>query len=253
MYLRIYLCIHVSIYVLTYLSMYSRIYLCTHVSIYVLTYLSMYSCIYLCTRVSIYVLAYLSMYSRIYLCTHVSIYVLTYLSMYLRIYLCTHVSIYVLTYLSMYSCIYLCTHVSIYVLTSKHCLSSYIKVVLFISILAKSRSKHFCSKTLWFSGLTENGMLIVSEWLLFNAKWALFHLYLYHGENKLQFDEMIMISALCYNNMLSWVIIVLAHWNNIQWGNMSLLSDTIYWFRASQCLLFLLNAAYLAVKQQIPI
>ena len=43
MYLRIYLCIHISIYVFTYLSMYSRIYLCTHVSIYVLTYLSMYS------------------------------------------------------------------------------------------------------------------------------------------------------------------------------------------------------------------
>ena len=51
MYLRIYLCIHVSIYVLTYLSMYSRIYLCTHVSIYVLAYLSMYSRIYLCTYV----------------------------------------------------------------------------------------------------------------------------------------------------------------------------------------------------------
>jgi len=56
----------------------------------------------------------------------------------------------------------------IYLLTSKHFWSGYIKVVLFtrmtlvFSILAKSRSKHFCSKTLWFNGLTENGMLIVS-------------------------------------------------------------------------------------------
>ena len=34
---------------------------------------------------------------------------------------------------------------------------------------------------------------------------------------------------------------------------MSLHSDTLFWFRANQCLLFLLNAACLAEKEQIPI
>jgi hypothetical protein len=35
--------------------------------------------------------------------------------------------------------------------------------------------------------------------------------------------------------------------------DMSLHSDTLFWFRANQSLLFLLNAACLAEKQQIPI
>jgi len=34
----------------------------------------------------------------------------------------------------------------------------------------------------------------VSDLLLLNAKWAIFQLY--HGENKLHFDEMMMIFAL---------------------------------------------------------
>ena len=34
---------------------------------------------------------------------------------------------------------------------------------------------------------------------------------------------------------------------------MSLHSDTLFWFRANQSLLFLFNAAFLAEKQQIPI
>jgi hypothetical protein len=34
----------------------------------------------------------------------------------------------------------------------------------------------------------------MSEWLLFNANWAIFQLY--HGENKLIFNEMMMRSAL---------------------------------------------------------
>jgi hypothetical protein len=34
----------------------------------------------------------------------------------------------------------------------------------------------------------------VSEWLLLNAMWAMFQLY--HGENKLHFDEMMMMYAL---------------------------------------------------------
>ena len=47
--------------------------------------------------------------------------------------------------------------------------------------------------------------------------------------------------------MHSLIFIVLAHWN------MSLHSDTLFWFRANQSLLFLLNIACLVEKQQIPI
>ena len=91
----------------------------------------------------------------------------------------------------------------------------------------------------------------VSEWLLFNVSSAIFQLY--YGENKLIFNEMMMRSALFQTNTLSWIFIVLAHWNNSPWSDMSLLSDTLFWFRANQSLLFLLNAACLVEKQQIPI
>jgi hypothetical protein len=46
---------------------------------------------------------------------------------------------------------------------------------------------------------------------------------------------------------------VLAHWNNSLWVDMLLHLDTLFWFRVNKLLLFLLNAAYLAEKQQIPI
>jgi hypothetical protein len=52
--------------------------------------------------------------------------------------------------------------------------------------------------------------------------------------------------------MLSRIFIVLAHCNNSPRVDMSLHSDTLFWFRANQSLLFLLNAACLAEKQQIP-
>ena len=91
----------------------------------------------------------------------------------------------------------------------------------------------------------------VSEWLLFNANSVIFQLY--YGENKLIFNEMMMTPALYQINMLSWIFIVLAHWNNSPRVDMSLHSDTLFWFRANQSLIFLLNAACLAEKQQIPI
>jgi hypothetical protein len=59
--------------------------------------------------------------------------------------------------------------------------------------------------------------------------------------------------ALILTNTLIWIFIVLAHWNNSPRVDMSLHSDTLFWFRANQSLLFLLNAACLAEKQQIPI
>ena len=53
----------------------------------------------------------------------------------------------------------------------------------------------------------------MSEWLLFNAKWAICQPY--HDEYTLHFYEMIMMSPLYKTGMLSWICIVLAHWNNI--------------------------------------
>jgi hypothetical protein len=99
---------------------------------------------------------------------------------------------------------------------------------------------------------------IVSEWLLFNVKWAIFQLY--HGENKLAkswreqvtFYEMIIMLSLYQTNKLSWIFIVLAHCNNSPRLDRSLRSDTLFRFRANKCTLshecFLLQA----VKQHNP-
>ena len=73
------------------------------------------------------------------------------------------------------------------------------------------------------------------------------------AEKKLIFNDMMMRSVLFYTNMLSWIFIVLAHWNNSQRIDMLPHLDTLSWFRAKHSLLFLLNAACLAEKQQIPI
>ena len=92
----------------------------------------------------------------------------------------------------------------------------------------------------------------VSRWLLFNANSAI--LQLYYGENKLIFNEMMMMmSALYSTNTLSWIFIMLAHWNNSSRVDMSLHSDTLFWLRTNQYFPFLLNVACLAEKQQIPI
>jgi hypothetical protein len=93
----------------------------------------------------------------------------------------------------------------------------------------------------------------VSEWQLFNANSAIFQLY--HDENKLIFNEMMMRSALFLTSKLSWswISIVLAHWKNSPRVVMSFHADTLFWFQANQSLLVLLNAACLAEKQHIPI
>ena len=77
--------------------------------------------------------------------------------------------------------------------------------------------------------------------------------YIMERENKLIFNEMMTRSALYWTNTLSWIFLVLVHWNNSPRVDMSVNSDTLFWFRANQSLLFLLNAACLADKQQIPI
>ena len=53
--------------------------------------------------------------------------------------------------------------------------------------------------------------------------------------------------------MLSWIFILLHHWNNSLQVDMLLHYDTLSWFRANQSFLFLLNTVYFAEKQQIPI
>jgi len=62
-----------------------------------------------------------------------------------------------------------------------------------------------------------------------------------------------MMSALYLTNMLSWIFIVLGHWNNSLWVDISLHSDTLSRSQATQSLIFLLNATCLAEKQQITI
>ena len=70
----------------------------------------------------------------------------------------------------------------------------------------------------------------------------------YHGEYKLHSMRWwyLLSGTLYQTNKLSWIFIVLAHWNNSLWVEVSLLSDTLFWFRANQSLLFLL-----AEKQQL--
>ena len=85
--------------------------------------------------------------------------------------------------------------------------------------------------------------IVLVHWLLFNANSAIFQLC--HGGNKLIFNVLDQPSV-------GWISIVLAHWNNSPRVDRSLHSDTLFWFGASQSLLFLLNTAYLADKQQLP-
>ena len=91
----------------------------------------------------------------------------------------------------------------------------------------------------------------VSEWFLLKGNSAIFQLY--HGENKLIFNEMMIKFALFQTNKLGWFVIALVHCNNCLRVDMSLHSDTLIWFRANQSLFLLLHAAWLAEKQQIPI
>jgi len=84
---------------------------------------------------------------------------------------------------------------------------------------------------------------------LFNANSAIVQLY--HGENRFVMSGW---CPLC-TRPTRWVgYLLLAHWNNSLWVNMSLQSDTLFWFRANQSLLLLPSAAcFIAERQQIPI
>jgi hypothetical protein len=93
---------------------------------------------------------------------------------------------------------------------------------------------------------------IVSEWLLFNANSAIFQLY--HGENNLIFNDMMMRSALYWTNTQSWIFNSASSQKKTSPRiDLSLHSDTLYWFRSNQSSLILLNGVCFAEKQQIPI
>jgi hypothetical protein len=56
----------------------------------------------------------------------------------------------------------------------------------------------------------------ICEWLLFNAKWAVFQLhFVYHVKNKILFLARTCWYLFCTKpTLLSWLFIMLAHWNN---------------------------------------
>jgi hypothetical protein len=84
----------------------------------------------------------------------------------------------------------------------------------------------------------------VSEWVSECCLIPIFQLY--HGENKLVFNEMMMRSTLFKTNTLSWIFIVLAQWNNSQRVDMSFHSDTIHYSDSeptSLCSFFLMLRA----------
>jgi hypothetical protein len=57
----------------------------------------------------------------------------------------------------------------------------------------------------------------------------------------------------CRIQLLNWIFILPAHWNNSPRVDMSLHSDTLSLFRANQSLLILLTAACLVEEQLTPI
>ena len=90
-----------------------------------------------------------------------------------------------------------------------------------------------------------------SNWLLFNANSAIFQPN--HGENKLTLNEMMMRSTLYWTNTLSWIFYSASSMKQQSTDRHVPHSDSLSWFRANQSLLFLLNAACLVEKQQIPV
>jgi len=94
------------------------------------------------------------------------------------------------------------------------------------------------------------GLSWVSEWVIIVER-QLSNLSTISWWEQVIFNEMIMMSALFWTSTLSWIFIVLAHWDNSPRVDMSLHSDTLSHFLANQSLLFLLNTACLAEKQEI--
>jgi len=82
----------------------------------------------------------------------------------------------------------------------------------------------------------------VRNWVIvFSAKSAIFQLY--HGWNKLIFNEMMMRSTLYQTNTPTWTLIMLAYWNNSPRIDMMPHSDTLSRFQSNSYLLSLLMRA----------
>jgi hypothetical protein len=86
----------------------------------------------------------------------------------------------------------------------------------------------------------------VSVWLLHNTQIGYFSAISRREQATGTFDEMIMMPALYQTNTICLIFIVVAHWHN------SPRVDTLSWFSANRSLFFLISAACLAEKQQIP-
>jgi hypothetical protein len=75
---------------------------------------------------------------------------------------------------------------------------------------------NYCSRAIVRSRVTINLLFPTfpdNKCILFNAKWAIFSARSLWEQ--VTFDEMMMMmSALYYTNTLSWIFIVLTHWNN---------------------------------------
>ena len=70
-------------------------------------------------------------------------------------------------------------------------------IALFIKVNVKSEFLcNFCNFNVWYAKLIFLlfRLMFMSEWFLFNIKWAIFQQY--HGENNLHFDEMMKMPAL---------------------------------------------------------
>ena len=79
----------------------------------------------------------------------------------------------------------------------------------------------------------------VSELLLFNAKWAALQFYLRETSYIRWHDD-----GVCFVR-LGWIVFYSSHWNNSTRIDMSLQTDTLFWFRANKSMLFLLITAWL--------
>ena len=77
--------------------------------------------------------------------------------------------------------------------------------------------------------------------MLFNANSAIFSAIWWREQVNFQWDDDDVRFALDQHTE-KFFFIVLAHWNNSPWVDISLHSDTLFWFRANQSLLFPLNA-----------
>jgi hypothetical protein len=89
-----------------------------------------------------------------------------------------------------------------------------------------------------------------SEWLLFNAKSAMFSAIWWREQVNFQWEDDEVCFVLEQHAYLN--VMVLYYWSNRLRIDMLPHSDTLSWIWANQSLLFLLNTACLTEKQQIP-